>query len=202
MAGRPLAKATGIGKGVAQGLAGFMNFKAAFEDAVRKHQWEKERNAEEDKLKRQTLAVGAGYQPQDMGKFLASGEGGDWGYKPKTTLRSAGGGLYSMTEEGGNVEQVIAPTISSADEFRGVLEDASNRIMNGENANEIIDELVQHYPSQINADTLYNLKNIVAPSAKKKILGLKNQAIKALKEAGYPTTPSNIESAIKQLREQ
>ena len=72
---RPLAKAAGIGKGIAKGLAGFYDFKKSFEDAVRKNKWQKERDELEIKEKRQQAAFTAGYRPAEgqMGQWLAGG---------------------------------------------------------------------------------------------------------------------------------
>ena len=75
MAGRPLAKAAGIGKGISQGIASFMDFKRSFEDAVRKNKWEKEREESERIEKRYMGMRAEGYResPEDTGMSLAGG---------------------------------------------------------------------------------------------------------------------------------
>jgi len=83
-----------------------MDFKRAFEDAQRKYKWEKERNAEEDKIRRQTMATTAGYAPQDMGRFLATGEGGQWSMPPINVQPIDGG----YEQVGGKIYQSRKPS--------------------------------------------------------------------------------------------
>ena len=72
---RGLAKVGTVAKGVAKGMAGFMDFKKAFEDAVRKNQWEKEKRKEEQIEGRYKQAGDWGARPNqaDMGAYLAGG---------------------------------------------------------------------------------------------------------------------------------
>ena len=72
---RALARSTGIGKGVAKGMAGFLDFKRVFEDATRKQKWQRERDELESREKRQNTAFQAGYRPAEgqMGQWLAGG---------------------------------------------------------------------------------------------------------------------------------
>lgn len=89
---------------------------------------------------------------------------------------------------------------SYTDQFRADLQDASERIMAGENTEEVTNEMIQRYPSSMTADIIYNLRKEIGPAAQRQSLNLRKQAIDALKSAGYPTSEANIKSAIEQLK--
>jgi len=111
---RPLAKAGGIAKGVAKGMAGFMDMKKSFDDAMQKRKWEKEKQSEDLRTQRGKAALGAGYQPKDMAGYLASGRGGEW----TATHEMGGAGEPNFAEEVGGLSLSKATLIKVGDRLQ------------------------------------------------------------------------------------
>ena len=89
--------------------------------------------------------------------------------------------------------------VSYTDEFRSSLQDAAQRIGNGEDYKAITHELMQKYRDKMSFTVTDNLTQ-VAKQAKVDLGKYRNQAIQELKRSKYPITENNIKVAIKQLR--
>lgn len=87
------------------------------------------------------------------------------------------------------------------EQFRMDLQDATQRMMEGEDGEEITSEMFRKYPSSMTNQIQYNLRQI-AIKARQKNLGLRTEAIRALKQEKFPVTENNIKAAMKQLRGQ
>lgn len=156
--------------------------------------------------------------PKSLGPIVEGGEvletpgqPGEYapGYQPKPQGAAIAGMLrkkFGVTQDEAQRKALGLPQSkglpqSYTDEFRTELQNASQRIQEGEDSKSVISELRQKYPGSFNMNVEYNLQQI-GRKAKPQLNALRSQAVQALKESGYPVTENNIKSAIEQLRGQ
>lgn len=89
---------------------------------------------------------------------------------------------------------IIKPPTYS-ENVRADVQTTIDRILSGEDYETEVRNLRMKHPTGLTDDNLQNLKVV-----QQQVIQLKRQAIQELKNAGWPTTPANIKSAMQQLK--